>query len=247
LSDLLLNRATLENSIAALIGKAAASFSVSRSSTRLPLPKPPAAAPADVLRRRPDIAEAERQTAAASELIGASRANFFPKFTLIALGGTQDTKFRLFDAINLFGSVGPSIDFPLFDAGLRQAKLQITKAQFTEAAENYRATVLRALKEVQDELSSLRWLAQEYQETTTAATAARKAADLSLTLYRDGASSYLDVVTAQSTALEAERLAIALHTRQLVASIGLMLALGGGWTVPPEPQVKPTPTAYLAQ
>jgi outer membrane protein, multidrug efflux system len=246
LSDLLLNRATLENSIAALIGKAAASFSVARSSTRLPLPRPPAAAPADVLRRRPDIAEAERQTAAASELIGVSRANFFPKFTLIALGGTQDTKFGLFDATNLFGSVGPSIDFPLFDAGLRQAQLQITKAQFTEAAEGYRATVLRALKEVQDELSSLRWLAQEYKETTTAATAARKAADLSLTLYRDGASSYLDVVTAQSTALEAERLAIALHTRQLVADIGLMLALGGGWTVPPEPRANPT-TAYLAQ
>ena len=123
----------------------------------------------------------------------------------------------------------------MFDAGLRQAELQIAKAQFTEAAENYRATVLRAMKEVQDELSSLRWLAQEYNETTTAATAARKAADLSLTLYRDGASSYLDVVTAQSTALEAERLAIVLHTRQLVADIGLMLALGGGWTVPPEP------------
>jgi hypothetical protein len=90
----------------------------------------------------------------------------------------------------------------LFDAGLRQAQLQIAKAQFTEAAENYRSTVLRALKEVQDELSSLRWLAQEYNETTTAATAARKAADLSLTLYRDGASSYLDVVTAQSAALD---------------------------------------------
>jgi outer membrane protein, multidrug efflux system len=247
LSDQLLDRATLEDSIAALIGKAAASFTVSRSSSRLPLPRPPGAVPADVLRRRPDVAQAERQTAAASELIGASRANFFPKFTLLALGGTQDTQFRLFQAINLFGSVGPSIDFPLFDAGLRQAQLQISKAQFTEAAEDYRATVLRALKEVQDELSSLRWLAQEYNETTTAAIAARKAADLSLTLYRDGASSYLDVVTAQSTALEAERLAIALHTRQLVADIGLMLALGGGWTAPPEPRAKPTLTEYLAQ
>ena len=90
-------------------------------------------------------------------------------------------------------------------------------------------------------------MAQEYKQTTTAATAARKAADLSLTLYRDGASSYLDVVTAQSAALDAERLAIALHTRQLVADIGLMLALGGGWTAPPEPRAKPTPTEYLAQ
>ena len=112
----------------------------------------------------------------------------------------------------------------MFDAGLRQAELEIAKAQFTQAGQNYRSTVLRALKEVQDELSSLRWLAEEYGQTRTAATAARKAADLSLTLYRDGASSYLDVVTAQSAALDAERLAIALDTRQLAASIGLMLA-----------------------
>ena len=83
--------------------------------------------------------------------------------------------------------------------------------------------------------------------TPTAATAARKAADLSLTLYRDGASSYLGVVTAQSTALEAERLAIALHSRQLVADIGLMLALGGAWTVPPEPPAKPGFAPYLAE
>ena len=154
-----------------------------------------------MLRNRPDVAESERQTAAASELIGSARANFFPKVSLLALGGTQDTNFRLFNAENLFGTIGPTIDIPLFDAGLRQAELQIAKAQFTQAAENYRATVLRALQEVQDQLSSLRWLAEEARQTTTAAVAARKAADLSLTLYRDGASSYLDVVTAQSAAL----------------------------------------------
>ena len=247
LSDLTLQRATLENSIAALVGKSAASFSVERSSRRLPLPKAPRTVPADVLRNRPDVAQAERVTAAASEQIGASRANFFPRLSLIALGGTQDTNFRLFNPSNLFGTIGPSIDIPLFDAGLRQAELQISKAQFTEAAEDYRATVLRAMKEVQDELSSLRWLADEYNQTTTAATAARKAADLSLTLYRDGASSYLDVVTAQSVALDAERLAIALRTRQLVADIGLMLALGGGWTAPPEPPAKPGFAPYLAE
>jgi outer membrane protein TolC len=136
----------------------------------------------------------------------------------------------------------------LFDAGLRQAELQIAKAQFTQAAENYRATVLLALQEVQDSLSSLRWLAQEYNETTTGATAARKAADLSMTLYRDGESSYLDVVTAQTTALEAERLQIVLHTRRQEADIGLMLALGGGWAAPPEPRANPPGFApYLAE
>ena len=246
-SDLALNRARLEDSIAALVGKAAASFRIAPSSAPLAMPKPPSAVPADVLRNRPDVAESERLTAAASEVIGASRANFFPKVSFLALGGTQDTNFRLFNPNNLFGTIGPSIDIPLFDAGLRQAQLAIAKAQFTEAAERYRATVLRALQEVQDQLSSLRWLAEEARETSTAAAAARRAADLSLTLYRDGASSYLDVVTAQSAALDAERLEIALRTRQRVAVIGLMLALGGGWSAPPEPLAKPRFGPYLAE
>jgi outer membrane protein, multidrug efflux system len=246
-SDLALNRALLEDSIAALVGQAAASFRIGLSATPLAMPRPPRAVPAELLRNRPDVAQSERLTAAASELIGASRANFFPKVSLLALGGTQDTNFRLVNPVNLFGTIGPTIDIPLFDAGLRQAELEIAKAEFTQAAEYYRATVLRALQEVQDQLSSLRWLAEESRQTTTAAVAARKAADLSLTLYRDGASSYLDVVTAQSAALDAERLAIALHTRQQVAVVGLMLALGGGWSATPEPRARPGFAPYLAE
>lgn len=237
-SDLSLQHARLEDSIAALVGKAAASFSVPHSTKSLPLPKRPRAVPADVLRRRPDVAESERLTAAASQQIGVARANFFPKFTLIGLGGTQDTSFRLFSGVNTMGTIGPSVDFPLFDAGLRQAELEVAKAEFTQAAERYRSTVLNAIKEVQDNLSALRWLADETRQTNTAATAARKAADLSMTLYRDGASSYLDVVTAQSAALDAERLAIALRTREIIAEIGLMLALGGGWSAPVEPSLR---------
>lgn len=231
-SDLALRRSAMENAIASLVGKSAASFTIARTAKAVPLPKRPRAVPAEVLRRRPDVAEAERLTAAAGYGVGVARANFFPRFTLIALGGTQDTGFRLFNAGNMFGTVGPSVDLPLFDAGLRQAELDVAKAGFTEAADNYRATVLRAVQEVQDEISALRWLATEWAQTSTAAKAARQAANLSLTLYRDGASSYLDVVTAQSTALEDERLTIALHTRQLEAEIGLMLALGGGWSTP---------------
>ncbi len=231
-SDLALRRTALEDAIAALVGKSAASFAIARSARALPLPSRPRAVPADVLRRRPDVAEAERLTAAAGYGVGVARANFFPRFTLMAIGGAQDTGFRLFNPGNTFGTIGPSVDLPLFDAGLRQAELDIAKAGFTEAAENYRATVLAAVRDVQDELSALRWLAAEWRQSSTAANAARQAAELSLTLYRDGAASYLDVVTAQSTALEAERLTIALHTRELEADIGLMLALGGGWTAP---------------
>jgi outer membrane protein, multidrug efflux system len=245
LSEVALQRAALEDAIAALVGKPAASFSVARSSASLPLPRRPRAVPAEVLRRRPDVAEQERLTAAASQNIGAARANFFPKFTLIALGGTQDTALRLFDPKNTFGTIGPAVDFPLLDAGLRQAELEVAQDQFTQAAEQYRSIVLRAIKEVEDNLSGLRWLAQEYSQASTSAKAAQDAANLSMTLYRDGAASYLDVVTAQQAALTAERLVIILHTRELENVIGLMLALGGGWMVPPPQPPQPidyTPT-----
>ena len=112
------------------------------------------------------------------------------RFTLLALGGTQDTGFRLFNPGNTLGTIGPTVDLPLFDAGLRQAEFDVAKAEFTEAAENYRSTVLRALKEVQDDLSAMRWLAAEQRQTSTAADAARRAADLSLTLYRDSAPPF---------------------------------------------------------
>jgi len=202
------------------------------------------------LRRRPDVAEQERLTAAANQEIGSARANFFPRFTLLAMGGTQDTGFRLFNPANTLGTIGPSVDLPLFDAGLRKAELDVAKAEFTRAAENYRSTVLRAVKEVEDNLSALRWLAEESRQTSAAAEAARKTAELSLTLYRNGAASFLEVATAQSDALVADRLTIALHTRELEADIGLMLALGGGWTVsveppPPSPDLTPAPVQLI--
>ncbi len=234
-SDVALRRSALVDAIAALVGKSAASFSVARSSRPLPQPRHPRAVPVDVLRERPDIAEAERVAAAANFGVGAARANFFPRFTLLALGGTQDTNFRLFNPMNTLGTIGPSMDLSVFDAGLRKAELDVAKAEFTQAAETYRSTVLRALKEVQDELSALRWLAAERGDTATAAAAARQAASLSLTQYRAGVASYLEVVTAQSAALDAERQTIALHTRELEADINLMLALGGGWVSGPPP------------
>jgi outer membrane protein, multidrug efflux system len=234
-SDIALRRAALADAIAALVGKSASSFSIARSPRPLPSPRRPRVVPLDVLRGRPDIAEAERVTAAANFGVGAARANFFPKFTLMAIGGAQDTGFRLFNPANTLGTIGPSVDLPLFDAGLRKAELDVAKAEFTQAAENYRSTVLRALKEVQDELSALRWLAAERGQTATAAAAARQAAELSLTQYRAGVASYLEVVTAQSSALDAERLTTQLHTRELESDINLLLALGGGWTASPPP------------
>ena len=230
-ADLGLRRANLEDAVAALVGKAAPGFAAPIAASPIALPRRPRGVPAEILVRRPDVAEQERLTAAASERIGVRTADFYPRFTLNLIGGTQDTGVRLFDPANAFGSIGPSVSVPLLDWGLRQSYLEAAQAAFREAAANYRASVLRAVREVQDALSGLSWLDRETRATETAAAAARRAAGMSLVLYRDGAASYLDVVTAQNAALDAERQAIELHTRELEVTVDLMLALGGGWTV----------------
>ena len=213
-TDIDVQRTALEDSIAALIGQSAASFSLSPAARPIAYPKRPRAVPSDVLLRRPDVAESERLAAAASEGIGIARAAFYPKFTLTLLGGTQDTGINLLTPGNSIYTLGPNVSLPLFDAGLRQAQLDAATAAYAEAAARYRATILLAVKEVEDSLSALRWLAEEARQTNAAADAARKAAEMAMSLYRDGAASYLDVVTAQNAALDAERTVIALRARQ---------------------------------
>jgi NodT family efflux transporter outer membrane factor (OMF) lipoprotein len=232
-SDLSVRRSALEDAIAALVGQSAASFRIARTSEPVAFPRRPRTAPADVLWRRPDVAQAERLAEAASADIGAARAAFYPRFTLSLLGGSQDTGLNLLTPGNSLYSVGPAVSLPLFDAGLRKAQLEGATAAYAQATAAYRSTILRAVKEVQDSLSALRWLAAEARATGAAAEAAGKAAQMSLALYRDGASSYLDVVTAQNAALDAQRTAIALRTRELDANVALMLALGGGWSSTP--------------
>lgn len=248
-SDLALRRVRLVNAIATLTGKPSPSYALPRATTPMRSPPRPRAVPTDVLRRRPDVSEAERLTAAANQYVGAARANFLPRISFLALGGTQDTGFRLLNPVNALGTIGPAFTLPIFDAGLREAELKVAKADFTQQAELYRSVVLRAVKEVDNSLASIRWLAAEYAQTSTASKAAQDAARLSMTLYRDGASSFLDVVTAQSAALDQQRLAIALHTRELEANVELMLALGGGWmfspSPPPEPDLTPVPIQFF--
>jgi NodT family efflux transporter outer membrane factor (OMF) lipoprotein len=233
-SDLAARRAALVSAIATLAGKPAAGFRLPPAPAALAFPRRPRAVPGDVLRRRPDIAEAERQTAAACALIGAAAAARYPRFTIGLLGGTQDTGLDLLNMQNSMWSLGPSMSVPLLDFGLREAELKAAKARFRESAEQYRATVLDAVREVQDDLSALRWLADEGRQTDAASAAAKRALDMSMALYRDGAASYLDVVTAQNAALSAERDAIGVRTRELQANLALILALGGGWTAPSE-------------
>jgi outer membrane protein, multidrug efflux system len=223
-------RAAYEHAIATLIGQPASTFSIAPATRPVAIPTFPPGVPSNLLERRPDVAAAERDTAAANESIGIARAAFFPTLTLNLLAGGQDTGLNLLSMSNSIWSVGPTVYLPLFDAGLRRAQLAATEAAYLATVARYRSVVLHAIQEVEDGLANLRSLKIEDQDVATAATAAQRASDLALTSYREGAVNYLDVVTAQTAALDAERAAIAVETRRLRVSVNLILALGGGWS-----------------
>jgi outer membrane protein, multidrug efflux system len=236
-------RAVLENALAALSGEIASSFRIAPSAAQPAAPRPPRVAPASLLLRRPDVAANERLLFSASERIGAAKADFLPRFYIALSGGTQSTNLDLLNFHNSLWSYGPSVSAPIFDGGQRQAALDAARAEFSTAAAEYKASVLAAYQEVEDALASIKWLSAENGSLAVASQAAQRALDMSMSLYKDGAASSLDVVTAQSAALDAERAKIAVQTRLLEQYVELMLALGGGWSgqaPPPEPSSPPS-------
>jgi NodT family efflux transporter outer membrane factor (OMF) lipoprotein len=230
--DVKARRALYEHAIASLTGVPAPSFTLAPSIGLAYLPSTPTGVPATLLQRRPDIAAAERLVAEANAKIGIAKAAFFPDVSLGLDGGYQsDTLSPWIMAPNEIWSIGPSLVMTLFDGGRREAMTQEARAKLAENGAKYKATVLLAFQQVEDNLAQLHHLGDEATQQNEALTDAQRTLKLSMSRYKDGVVSYLDVMTAQTTELSTQILALNVNTRRLLASVGLIQALGGGWSV----------------
>ena len=228
--DLSLTRAQLEHAIAVLLGQPPAGFSLAPADLTVLPPAVPSLLPSQQLERRPDIAAAERRLAAASAGIGVAKGGYFPVISLSGSAGYQGAALQnLFSAPNEVWSLGGSALMPLFNAGKVRAGVASARAAYESSLGTYRQTVLTAFQEVEDNLAAAVLLASEAAVQSEAVTAASQSATITLNQYKAGTVSYLNVVTAQSAQLDAERTALQLLGRRLNASITLLKAAGGDW------------------
>ena len=225
-----LSRAQLEHALATLVGAAPAAFSLSGTAVLPPAPTPPLQLPSTLLERRPDIAAAERRVAAANARIGAADAAFFPAITLSASTGFASLSLaNLLKSASNFWSIGPSLLWAAFDGGARRAASDSARASYDQAVALYRQTVLTAFQEVEDNLAATALLDQEATIQQEALAEARKSLDVTLNQYKAGTVSFINVVTAQATALSAETTLLNVQNRRLTATATLLKNIAGRW------------------
>lgn len=239
-----------EHAIAVLIGQPASTFSVPVAPLRATPPPVPLGMPSDLLERRPDVATAERTMAQENALVGVARTAFYPQFTISGGGGFESTTLTsLVTAPSAFWSLGGDLLQPILNGGRNRANLAAQKAVYEESVANYRQSVLTAFQQVEDGLSSLNTLSQAERSQTAAVADARRALNIANDRYVGGLTTFLDVITAQSVLLNNQRLSTQLLGEQMVASVYLVKALGGGWNASAiqNEQVHPQPAQVLQQ
>jgi NodT family efflux transporter outer membrane factor (OMF) lipoprotein len=223
-------RAQYEHAIAMLIGKPASTFSIPVVAKTSASPLIPVGLPSQLLERRPDIAAAERNMAAANAEIGVAYAAYYPALTLSATGGVESSAIKnLLDWPSRFWSVGPSISETVYDGGLRRATVNQYIATYNANVAAYRQSVLIAFQQVEDALAAVRILSQQIQRQQEAVDSSRTFLRLELGRYETGIDPYIDVVTAETTLLLNRQSLTALQVQQMTASVQLIEALGGGW------------------
>jgi multidrug efflux system outer membrane protein len=223
-------RAKQEHAIAILLGRPPAEVVLEPAPLTTPIPTIPAGLPVNLLSRRPDVAEAEHRLAAANAQIGIATANFFPSFSLGASAGFQGSNVtHLLEWENRVWSIVPGLSLPLFQGGRLSAALAQTKAGYEELVANYRSTVLRSFQDVEDQLSDLHLLAEKAHSLDDTLVSAREYSRLTEIQYRQGLTTYLQVIDANQTLLTNELSAAQAHSQRLSATVLLIKALGGGW------------------
>jgi len=223
-------RAQFEHAIAVLTGEPASTFSIPASPLNATPPEIPVGVPSDLLERRPDIAAAERRVASANAQIGVAIAAYYPQVSLGASGGFESAAIgTLIQGPSALWSVGGSAVQTVIDGGRRRAVTQQARDNHEATVASYRQNVLEAFQQVEDNLAAMRLLEKELATQQVAVASARRSVNLSTTRYKRGFTTYLEVLTAQSTALTNERTAADLMTRRMTASVQLIKALGGGW------------------
>lgn len=223
-------RAQYEHAIAVLLGKSASVFSLALAPFDATPPAIPAGLPSEILERRPDIAASERQMAFENAQVGLAMAAFYPHITLGGGGGFDSRDFAtLLSAPSAFWSLGGDVLQPIVNGGRNRANLAVSRAAYDESVANYRESVLVAFQQVEDGLSGLALLNQAATTQRVAVADSRRALDIANSRYVGGVTTYLDVITAQTTLLSNERLATQLLGQQMTTSVYLVKALGGGW------------------
>jgi NodT family efflux transporter outer membrane factor (OMF) lipoprotein len=232
LVDVGVARAQFEHAVGTIANYDLSQFSIPPSPLGGSLPKIPLGVPSQLLERRPDIAVAERQSAAANAQIGIAVSAFYPNITLSGSAGFQSTNPGTWiQGPSSFWTLGAQAAELLFDAGQRHALTSEARHAYDAQADAYRNTVFQAFEDVEDQLAALRVLEQESGVEARAVASAQRSFDVSNARYKGGVTSYLEVLTAEQTLLQDQVTQIGIESRQYAASVGLVRSLGGGWDV----------------
>lgn len=223
-------RAQFEHAIASLVGVPASTFSVPVKPLASAPPVVPIGLPSDVLERRPDIAQSERQMASQNAQIGVAKSAYYPGISLSAGGGFENTGLSgILGASTGFWALGADVAETLLSGGKRRAQVDFARSGYGATVANYRQTVLTAFQEVEDSLSGLTVLSEAAETQQQAVNAAQRALTIANDRYTGGLVTYLDVINAEQTLLDSQRLATQILGQRLVTSVNLVKALGGGW------------------
>ncbi|HLY75159.1 MAG TPA: efflux transporter outer membrane subunit, partial [Planctomycetota bacterium] len=231
-ADIRRQRADLEHALAILMGKAPSEFALPVKSLDIDLkmPKVPAGLPAELLRRRPDVAEAEQNLAAASAQIGVAVSQYYPDLQLTGTAGWESMDFRhLLNWQSRIWSIGASFAQPIFEGGRIDASVEQARGRYAELLAVYRGQVLIAYRDVEDALTDLHLRSEAAQSLTQAVSSSREYLTLAETQYQQGLISYFQVIDAERTLLGNELSAAQLASQRMVSMVLLIKALGAGW------------------